>query len=183
MRNKVITLLLAVIVMMAPVLGSSIMAKAAELSSVKKTVSTKTTQANRLVHIASKEIGYKESNRDSTKYGGWYGFQNQPWCAMFVSWCANEAGISKNIIPKHAACAQGVEWFKRKGWWQGRDYIPKEGDIIYFTKSHVGIVESVEDGYVNTIEGNTTNMVARRRYKLKSTKILGYGVPKYIKIY
>ena len=47
----------------------------------------------------------------------------------------------------------------------------------------MGIVESVKDGYVNTIEGNTSNMVARRCYQLNSSKILGYGVPKYIKIY
>lgn len=182
MRNKVITLLLAAIVIIAPVLGNPIVTKAAESSRV-TAASAKTTQGSRLVNIASKEIGYKEKNKDKTKYGGWYGLQNQPWCAMFVSWCANEAGISKNIIPKHAGCAQGVEWFKRKGWWKGRNYVPKEGDIIYFTKSHVGIVESVKDGYVNTIEGNTSNMVARRRYQLNSSKILGYGVPKYINIY
>ncbi len=174
MRNKVITLLLAVVITIATVFGNQVSVKA---------ISSKASQSDKLLEVAVKEIGYKEGKRDNTKYGKWYGLQNEPWCAMFVSWCADKAGISENIIPKHAACLQGEKWFKRRGWWKGRDYTPKGGDIIYFTKSHVGIVESVKNGYVNTIEGNTSNMVARRHYKLKSTKILGYGVPKYINIY
>lgn len=180
MRKKVVALLLVAIINIVPILENPIIAEAATTSKVAVS-SAKKNQASNLVKIASKEIGYKEGKKDKTKYGMWYGLQNNPWCAMFVSWCANKAGISKNIIPMHSACLEGVKWFKKKGLWHGRNYVPKPGDIIYFTKSHVGIVESVTNGYVNTIEGNTSNMVARRHYKLKSPKILGYGVPKYTK--
>ncbi len=43
--------------------------------------------------------------------------------------------------------------------------------------NHVGIVESVSGGMVNTIEGNTSDSVARRSYELGSVKIIGYGIP------
>ena len=119
--------------------------------------------------------------KNHTKYGAWYGLQDNPWCAMFVSWCANKAGISTSIIPKHASCSAGVRWFKNKGQWKGRSYTPKKGDLIYFTYSHVGIVESVSGGKVNTIEGNCSDMVKRRSYSIGASDILGYGVPKYTK--
>ncbi|WP_320075132.1 CHAP domain-containing protein [Eubacterium callanderi] len=61
----------------------------------------------------------------------------------------------------------------------------RPGDIIFFTWSgdgsadHVGFVENVTDGTVNTIEGNTTNSCARRSYPLGGYMILGYGCPAY----
>ena len=54
--------------------------------------------------------------------------------------------------------------------------------IIYFGpngSSHVGIVTSVSNGQVNTIEGNTSDMVAKRSYSLTNAKIYGYGTPNY----
>ena len=47
------------------------------------------------------------------------------------------------------------------------------------TIDHVGIVESVSDGTVNTIEGNSGDKVARRNYSIGSSNIYGYGVPAY----
>ena len=40
---------------------------------------------------------------------------------------------------------------------------------------HVGIVVNVANGRVNTIEGNTSNMVARRSYQFGGIVIVGYG--------
>jgi len=45
--------------------------------------------------------------------------------------------------------------------------------------SHTGIVEEVDDTYVYTIEGNTSDQVARRKYKLSDKSILGYGRPAF----
>lgn len=42
-----------------------------------------------------------------------------------------------------------------------------------------GIVESVVDGTVYTIEGNSGDKVARRSYPIGYAKIVGYGVPAY----
>lgn len=66
---------------------------------------------NKIVQVAISQIGYKEGKNNDTKYGNWYGLKNQPWCAMFVSWCANQAGIPANIIPKFASCTQGFKLF------------------------------------------------------------------------
>lgn len=110
---------------------------------------------------------------------------NKPWCAMFVSWCANKAGIDTSVIPKHASCDKGVTWFKNKSKFKTRvsGYTPKAGDIIYFGSAsdatHVGIVEKVSNKRVHTIEGNTSDCVARRDYSLTSTDIYGYGIPNY----
>ena len=40
-------------------------------------------------------------------------------------------------------------------------------------------MEKAEGGRVHTIEGNTSDMVARRSYSLTSTSIVGYACPKY----
>lgn len=151
-----------------------------------------------ITSVAKTQIGYKE-NQIGTKYGFWYNgiFTNQPWCAMFVSWCANQAGIPTNIIPKFASCSWGVNWFKDADLWQdskyyGGDYIPKKGDIVFYRNSgsasvsdHVGIVIGVNGEYLNVIEGNATNESCCE-YKTNSSRtlsnkyVIGYGTPRYI---
>ena len=130
-------------------------------------------QIEDLIAVATTQIGYKEGNNSSqlggtvagsgnyTKYGAWYGINPGAWCAMFVSWCANQAGLSSSIIPKHASCDIGMQTFQQRGRWQwspacGGGYVPKRGDIIYFrTKTnqvtdstHVGIVYNCDGGAV-----------------------------------
>ena len=79
----------------------------------------------------------------------------------------------------------GVKWFESKGRFRDGSYTPVAGDIIFFdwgndgTIDHVGIVESVSGGTVNTIEGNSGDKVARRSYRIGSSNIYGYGVPAY----
>ena len=58
-----------------------------------------------LVKIAQAESGTKESGTNNVKYNTWfYGHEvdgsNYPWCAVFVSWCADKAGITTDIMPK-----------------------------------------------------------------------------------
>jgi hypothetical protein len=137
-----------------------------------------------IVAVAISQIG----NVNGEPYWSWYGFDSRvAWCATFVSWCANECGyIDAGIIPKFAACqSQGIPWFKDRGLWQDPSYIPAPGDIIFFDweqdgdSDHVGIVEYVEGEVVYTVEGNTSNSVARRSYRLDSAVVVGYGVPMY----
>jgi cell wall-associated NlpC family hydrolase len=81
--------------------------------------------------------------------------------------------------------SQGVPWFKDRGLWREPSYIPSPGDIVFFDwggdgiSDHVGIVESVDGEYIHTIEGNTSDSVARRTYRPDSASIQGYGVPIY----
>lgn len=139
--------------------------------------------AKDIVDVAIGEIGNKEQGNNSTKYGKWYGMDGAPWCHIFVSYCANRAGVSASVVPKTASTSDGMAWFKKKGLFKYKGkYTPKRGDIIYFKSagaSHVGIVEKVSGSVVHTIEGNTSDKVARRNYPLSHAKITGYGVPEY----
>lgn len=137
-------------------------------------------KARDIASIAEREVGNGENGKNRTKYGAWYGMNGQPWCAMFVSWCANQAGVPTSVIPKYASCSAGASWFKSRGRWQGRNYKPKVGDIIFFTKSHTGIVTSVSGNSFGTVEGNSTHdKVARHTYSVGNSGILGFGTPAY----
>ena len=126
----------------------------------------------------------QEGNSGGEIYWRWYGFEEyQPWCACFVSWCADQCGyIDAGVIPKFSLCSAGVEWFQARGQFMDGSYTPAEGDLIFFdwgtdgSIDHVGIVVNVEDGFVNTIEGNSSNKVQRRRYATGDSSIYGYGV-------
>lgn len=114
-----------------------------------------------ILSVAQSQIGIKESPAGSNrvKFSQWYGLIG-PWCDMFVSWCANQAGVG-NIVGKYAYCPSHVNYFKSKGWWHNADYKPQPGDIIFFGRRgvacHVGIVEKRNGSYsVTTIEGNTS---------------------------
>ncbi len=131
-----------------------------------------------LIDVASKEIGYKESGDNKTKFGAFTGTNGMAWCHAFVSWCANKAKIGTNIVPKTASTTVGMNWYKNKGrfGYKGK-YTPKRNDLIYFKTgaSHVGIVEKVSGGMVYTIEGNSSNKVQRKSYSLNYKTITGYG--------
>ena len=68
-----------------------------------------------LIEVAKAEIGYTETGNNDTKYGEWYGLNNQAWCAMFVSWCYDKAGLGNNIKSQSkkgfASCAHGLKFF------------------------------------------------------------------------
>ena len=169
-----------------------------------------------LVAVAVSQAGYCEGSLSSNpayansnnyqKYGLWYdnnvdyiGVQRAAWCAAFVSWCAEQAGIPFSIVYYHAYCPYGVNWFKNQGRFQyatsrGGSYIPNPGDIVYFapagssTSSHIGIVRYVSGGYVYTVEGNTSGQngevnegggVFLKSYSLSYSRLYGYGTPAY----
>ena len=136
---------------------------------------------NNIVEIALTQLG----NQGGQPYWSWYGFSGRvEWCACFVSWCADQSGyIESGAIPKFAYCPTGADWFKGNGQWQGRNYEPVAGDIIFFdwegdgTTDHVGIVERVENGTVYTVEGNSGDACRQRSYPVGDSTIYGYGTP------
>ena len=138
------------------------------------------------IKVALKEVGYKEGFNNATKYGTWYGLPNQPWCAMFVTWCARKAGISADIIPTYAGCGDGYNFFKKRKLIYST---PEVGDIAFFkptkigaTSSHTGIVVEVTDVYIKIVEGNAgtnTDGVYLMCYKKNYTKFLGFGRPQF----
>ena len=138
----------------------------------------------RLIKVAEGELGYKELPTTETKYGIWYGIPDGDWCAMFVTWCAHYSGIDTTIIPFYCGCTAGWQWFiDNNCYGLKEEYIPKAGDIIFFLSNgagHTGIVTGCDGKTVYTIEGNTSNMVARRSYPLDYSTITGYGIPNYV---
>lgn len=151
----------------------------------------------KIISIAKAEIGTCEPTGDD-KYIKVYnaltgaGFNmSVAWCAIFVTWVMYTAGVAKTIVPYFASCDIGMNWFKNKGLFKkapayGGSYIPKVGDIIFFSSkydqndsTHVGIVTGVSNNKVHTIEGNTSDAVHERTYTLDNKFILGYGCPDY----
>ncbi|MBE5956245.1 MAG: CHAP domain-containing protein [Lachnospiraceae bacterium] len=129
----------------------------------------------------------QEGNVGGQPYWSWYGFDSRvEWCACFVAWCAQQCGyIDAGIIPKFSLCSDGVSWFAGRGQFQDGSYVPVSGDIIFFDwggngdVDHVGIVESVVNGTVYTIEGNSGDMCRKRSYSIGNDRIFGYGTPAY----
>ena len=135
-----------------------------------------------IVEVAASQIG----NVGGEPYWSWYGFtEHVEWCACFVSWCANKCGYLDTVIPKFAGCSTGVQWFKARNQWADRTITPEPGMIVFFdwdrdgAPDHTGIVEKCENGYVYTIEGNTSDSCRRQQYTVGNSYIFGYGIPAY----
>ena len=118
------------------------------------------------------------------KFWSWYGFDKRvDWCAIFVSWVANEVGELNVNIPRFALVSDGVNWYKQNNRWRDNDYNPKVGDIIFFDWekdekiNHVGIVVSVDKDKIYTVEGNSINdQCLERHYQINEDIIYGYGI-------
>ncbi len=71
-----------------------------------------------VVDIAKSQIGYKEGPNNNTMYGKWFGLNNQPWCAIFVSWCFDQAGLVSKVAAQtkkgFASCDAGLKWFTKE---------------------------------------------------------------------
>ena len=131
-----------------------------------------------LVDLAKQQVG----NVGGYPYWSWYGFNSRvEWCACFVSWCYNRAGVSE---PKFAACqSQGVPWFQSRGQWGARGYENiAPGDAIFFdwdldgSADHVGIVIGTDGSRVYTVEGNSGDACKIKSYDLNYQCIKGYGL-------
>ena len=130
------------------------------------------------------QIALSQEGNDGRIYWGSFGHTSRvAWCSEFVSWCADQAGlIDAGLVPRSAVCTDSIAWFNNRGRFVDSSYIPSPGDLIFFDwgndghADHVGIVVSVANGRVYTIEGNSSDRVRRNDYSLNSSSIYGYGV-------
>ena len=119
-----------------------------------------------VVDIAKSQLNYRETGNNDTIYGKWYGLNNQPWCAMFVSWCYDQAGLVSKVAAQtkkgFASCDAGLKWFTKKN-----KIVPvgqaQAGDLVFFQfdkdaqADHVGICASNDGkGFLMVYEGNTS---------------------------
>ena len=106
---------------------------------------------------------------NDTESGGFY-FKNEEHKARMIGNYSTIRHLPKELTEEEAA------------------YIPSPGDYIYFrwrnaakdvNVSHVGIVSSVSEDKLTTVEGNAGGAVANRSYALNDDRIVGYGKPRY----
>ena len=117
--------------------------------------------------------------------------QGNEWCDMTVDFACCKAfgpeNARKVLYQPMESCGAGCYWsaryYKDNGAWIERSGNPRTGDQIFFgtkgDETHTGLVERVDTTYVYTIEGNTSDRLLRKSYARNSTKIAGYGRPRY----
>lgn len=154
------------------------------------------------IALSAKQKGYKAPGPGKkNKYASWFDSKmpnffnyrkngvNVDWCAIFVCWLI--AYLAKTTAdacyvmctPKNS-CAAGVGWlwkyFKAKG---RTTKTAGEGYVIFLNKlKHVGFVYKVDSTYVYYRAGNEGGghgEVKEHKLKKTSTKIYGYGRPRY----
>lgn len=115
---------------------------------------------------------------------------NGMWCDIFVDWCFVEAYgrqaaqylICQPDRSAGAGCSFSAGYFRAKNQFHINN--PQPGDQIFFGTGpnnvwHTGLVVEVTSSRVITIEGNSSDQVARRSYLLSDSSIYGYGRPNW----
>ena len=155
-----------------------------------------------IVNQAKSWVGRKESdgthrviidvyNSISPLPRGYRMTYSDPWCATFVSACAQVWGLTGIVFPE-CGCIPMINLYKQHGRWMEDDaYVPQPGDVIFYdwqdsgvgdnvgASDHVGLVASVDGNVINIIEGNCGNMVQDTARQVDSRYIRGYGLPDY----
>ena len=129
-------------------------------------------------------------NSVNPKPVGYTAKYSDDWCDVFVTTVFQQAGLS-SLIGRECGVQCHIGIMQQKGIWQGK-VLPKAGDVITFDwdgggfADHIGIVESVKDGIVTTIEGNSSpytssgkTKVNRKTYNWNASYIKGYARPNY----
>lgn len=141
-----------------------------------------------LLKVGLSQLGYHEGERwdysgadgegngNYTEYGYAFPFDGEEWCAMFVAWCARQAGIGRDAIG-HTALANpnyfGLPYYDPAA------YSPKTGDLVFFgtdTKwTHVAMVLAVTDSRIYTLDGNSNDAVRLNSIPKSSGYIKAYS--------
>ena len=116
---------------------------------------------------------------------------SDPWCATFVSACAQVWGLTGIVYPE-CSCPKMIQIYKdHERWMEDDDYTPLPGDVIFYdwqdsgqgdntgVPDHVGIVVTEDMGLVTVIEGNCSRAVSTRYLRVGDKFIRGYGLPNY----
>jgi hypothetical protein len=150
-----------------------------------------------VVNEAQKWVGYTEGPRNNeTIFGGWSGYQFQPWCGSFTDYVLTKCGFtitsfgSANSEPSSVYTPSGILNYKKLGRFMDRLGPCEPGDVVYFDfqrdglVDHVGLVVSSRGALVDTIEGNTSfgnqsNGGEVMRRTRDRAMIAGFGRPMY----
>lgn len=162
---------------------------------------TYNTQQDSVIDIALGKKGKTASH---------FGFAGN-WCTRFINWAMSTANLNDGVVyPKEGlgSSSDFAKHYKSKGTYVSlyrsgpgylgsgtvvnKNYIPKKGDIVYFTSgstiNHVGLVVSAKlekniPSKVSVIHGNWSKKVALTVFNAHSytygSKIIGYSTPNY----
>jgi len=118
-----------------------------------------------VLNVARTQIGFVEGPNNESPYGTWFGIPNQPYCAMGISWCFAQVGLSHLVagqtIKGFASCQVGLSWFQRQGKVVNK-FQGQPGDIVFFSFSnngqadHVELLEAASPNGITTIGFNTS---------------------------
>lgn len=122
-------------------------------------------RATDVLSLARKQLGTKERPVNRVRYNEVYYGRDvsgsaYPWCCVFVWWVFHSLNRSDALFPKTAYCPYALAWFDRR---QRLVTDPRPGDVVFYNfaggsePSHIGIVESVGNGSIVAIEGNTSD--------------------------
>lgn len=136
--------------------------------------------ADKIIQIALNEQG----NAGGQKFWSWWPYSSRvAWCAIFVSWCAEQAGVSTSIIPREQGCWNIMNFAQNAGrYYLKGSYVPKKGDIFLFGGDHTGLVVDSDGTVFKTIEGNCSDMVKQRELSLQDSRLTGFFSPNYPKV-
>jgi hypothetical protein len=135
------------------------------------------------------EVGGNNSGPFVAKYFAPAGLgTGDSWCAAFLSWCfftACNDNKASMPFPYTVGARAVLAQLKKLGFAKepGSGYEPVPGDIVVWWRvslagweGHTGLVHSVKDGMLYTIEGNHSPRVQGFSYVLsRMDKLLGFG--------
>ena len=136
-----------------------------------------------IVAFANQFIGANEADGSADKFlASWTTSAETPWCAAFVEYVMENSGSYEQLpdwykdIDNKWYCPNIDNAAEKAGAVINGDEA-KAGDIVLFdwdgdgSMDHVGIVVSNENGKLVTIEGNTSNKVAKKEYETNDPRI------------
>ena len=129
--KRIVTIFLCLIISVGfLVTGADIKVQAYSTSHPNTYVNTGN-QIEDLIGVAMTQVGYYGTTKTGSKYGAWFSssMTYQPWCGLFVAWCANLAGIPTTVIKKtgssNAYRTSGTYHYKT-------NYVPQRGDLVLY---------------------------------------------------
>lgn len=205
--RRIFVVVLALVVLVSTFAEHQMVVSAAGTPELKPLPSLTGNPQEDVVIIAKSQVGYKENAVNLNAYGRAMGNNGQAWCAYFVLWCLDQAGIKER--PVSGNTCNNVTFFQKKGLWHNQqsvgwksganqcdgvvdtDYIPQVGDIVAIENDgapsegpdHTALVVGVDDSWVYTVEGNITDSVLERKYSRANGKLNGKSSSVYVNGY